>query len=89
MTRISKDVKSIADAHIEARMLNKFDNPVVRTRSEFMEQLYQGKTFESLMDSIESRYVSVTSTIASITLRQATAPYRRAVYEGFKAILQA
>ena len=89
MNRISKELKAMADAHIEARMLDKFDNPVVRTREELLEQLRAGKTFEEVMYQIEVRYMPVGAALIGIHIGHISQTYRKATYKAFKDLFKA
>ena len=67
MKRITKKVKAIADAHIEAKLKGEFDNPYVATKQDLIKELEDGKTFRSLLDNIEARYCTITSMLLSST----------------------
>ena len=86
--RISKQVKAIADAHIEAKANGTFDNPSVSTREEVIKALRDGKTFEQVLHQVEVRFCSVTSIILSGTFDYKSNGYRSGVYRGFKTLLQ-
>lgn len=78
----------IANAHIEAKLHNKFTNPSATTRDEVMSALADGHTFEALMEQIETRYVSVTSQLYSSVLGYTTEAYKKSIRKGFKHLLQ-
>lgn len=86
-TRISKQTKAIADAHIKARLDGVFDDPEVKTREELIAMLKQGKTFSQLMDNIEMRYTSITSIILSRRFFHQSQNYKAGVYKGFRRLL--
>lgn len=86
--RITKQVKAIADAHIEAKKNGKFDDIHVKTKSELVEALWNGRTFSDVLKQIEFRYCSVTSLILSGTLDYTSKSYVSNVYKGFKNLLQ-
>lgn len=88
MARINPHVKAIADAHLEARLTGKWDNPQVTTKAEILSALNDGKTFEQVMNEIEVRFASITSIIMGRTLGHASASYKSAIYKGFKTLLQ-
>jgi hypothetical protein len=88
MKRLSSQVKAIADAHINAMMTGKFDDPDVKTKEQVIDQLKAGKTFSYIMELIEARSISVTSIIYQRTLGHVTNAYRKEVYKSFKNILQ-
>jgi hypothetical protein len=87
MKRITKNTQAIADAHIAARIANKFDNPVVHTHEEFVAALHEGKTFERAMNFIEIRFCSVSMIILARSLAYESESYKRGVYKGFKSLL--
>lgn len=85
--RITKETKAIADAHILAR-LNKSFNPIpCKTADDVKKALRQGYTFEEVMDEIEIRYCSVTSSILARMLQHDSGNYKAAVYKAFKQLL--
>lgn len=86
--RISKQVKAIADAHIQAKANGTFDNPSVSTRDEVINALLEGKTVEQVLRQIEVRFCSITSIILSGTFDYKSNAYRSGVYKGFKTLLQ-
>lgn len=92
--RISKKVKAIADAHLEAKLRGSFDDPRVASKEEVIASLSAGKTLSAVLEQIEIRFCSITSIIlASNVLRlngdvgHLSANYKRDVYRGFKALL--
>jgi len=87
-TRISKQVKAIADAHINAKANGTFDNPTVSTRDEVIKNLMDGKTFEEVLHQIEIRFCSITSILMSNKFDYQSQAYKRNVYNGFKTLLQ-
>ena len=86
MKRITPELKAIADAHIEARKNNSFDDPYVTSAKEAFNALKEGKTFSSLMEDIEIRFVSVTSNIYARVLDYQTDAYKKGIYKGFKTL---
>jgi len=86
--RISKQVKAIADAHIQAKSNGTFDNPSVSTRDEVINVLLEGKTIEQVLRQIEVRFCSITSIILSGTFDYKSNAYKSGVYKGFKTLLQ-
>jgi hypothetical protein len=87
MNRISKHAKAVADAHIQARLAGTFDNPPVTTRQEVIDALNDGKTFEAVLDQIETRFTSITAIILSRQLFHQSKNYKAGVYKGFKILL--
>ena len=85
--RISKHAKAVADAHIQARLSGTFDNPPVTTRQEIIDALNEGKTFEAVLDQIETRFTSITAIILSRKLFHQSKNYKAGVYKGFKILL--
>ena len=86
MKRITKKVKVIADAHIEAKLKGEFDNPYVATKQDLIKELEDGKTFRSLLDNIEARYCTITSMLLSSTALGVSKSYTKGVYDGFKEV---
>jgi hypothetical protein len=87
MKRISKQAKSIADAHIQARINGTFDDPNVSTKDELIQLLNEGKTFSGLLDRIEMKYTSITSILLSRKMFHNSQNYKSGVYKGFKILL--
>lgn len=86
MKRITKKVKAIADAHIDAKLKGEFDDPYVTTTQELIKELEDGKTFRSLLENIEVRHCTITSLIMSSTALGVSKSYTKGVYAGFKEI---
>lgn len=86
MKRITKKVKAIADAHIEAKLKGEFDNPYVATKQDLIKELEDGKTFRSLLDNIEARHCTITSMLLSATALGVSKSYTKGVYDGFKEV---
>jgi hypothetical protein len=87
MDRISKQTKTIADAHIQARISGTFDNPEVTTREDVIEALRDGKTIEGVLDQIEIKFTSITAILLSRKLFHQSKNYKAGVYKGFKILL--
>jgi hypothetical protein len=87
MKKISKLAKSIADAHIQARLNGTFDDPTVKNREELIQQLKEGKTFSQLLDQIEIKFTSITSILLSRKLFHQSQNYKKGVYKGFKTLI--
>lgn len=88
MSRITKKIKAIADAHIEAKINGEFDNPYVSTKTELIKALEDGKTFRSLLDNIEARHCTITSMLLSATALGVSQSYKKGVYAGFKEVFR-
>jgi Tfp pilus assembly protein PilW len=88
MKRISKKVKAIADAHIEAKITGKFSEQHVTNKSELLDSIVQGYTYKQLLYLVEVNYVSTTSQLLSSLVGHVTDAYRKQVYKGFKEILK-
>lgn len=80
-------VKVISEAHIRAKISGLFDNPSVSTKEEVLRHLRDGKTFSEVLRQIEIRYVSVTSNLMSSQFGHISEAYKKAVYKGFKTLL--
>jgi hypothetical protein len=87
MKRITQRTKAIADAHIDAKKIGKFDDPMVKTKQELFAQLLSGKTFSGVVKEIEVRYVSITSNLMSSQLGHVSDAYVKGMYKGFKILL--
>ena len=85
--RITPRIKEIANAHIEARQNGYFDNPDIRTHTEMITLMIQGKTFDAPLRMIEKRYCSTHAMNALHEDKKITDTYRREVYKGFNHIL--
>ena len=68
MKRISKQVKAIADAHIEAKMTGKFLEQHVTNKDELLQSIVEGYTYKQLLDLVEVNYVTITSQLTSTFL---------------------
>ena len=86
MKRITKKIKAIADAHIEAKIKGEFDDPCVATKQELIKELESGKTFRHLLYSIEARHCTITSMLMSSTALGVSKSYAKGVYDGFKEL---
>lgn len=88
MARITKLQKQIADAHIEAMKVNKYDDPPLDGSLDNLKQsLLQGKTIRYLMEGIVTRYVSITSQLMNNVMDYTSDAYKKAIYRGFKEVL--
>jgi hypothetical protein len=87
MKRISKKVKAIADAHIEAKITGKFLEQHVTNKAELLQSIVDGYTYKQLLDLVEINYVSITSQMMSSVVGHITDAYKKQVYKGFKEIL--
>ena len=88
MKRISKKVKAIADAHIEAKMTGKFLEQHVTNKDELLQSIVDGYTYKQLLDLVEVNYVTITSQLTSTLLGHVSDAYKKQVYKGFKEILK-
>jgi len=88
MKRISKQVKAIADAHIEAKITGNFSEQHVTNKAELLDSILQGYTYKQLLYLVEVNYVSTTSQLLSSLVGHVTDAYRKQVYKGFKEILK-
>jgi hypothetical protein len=87
MKRISKKVKAIADAHIEAKITGNFSEQHVTNKDELLDSIVQGYTYKQLLDLVEINYVTTTSLMMSSVIGHITDAYKKQVYKGFKEIL--
>ena len=88
MKRISKKVKAIADAHIEAKITGKFVGQPVTNKDELLDSIVNGYTYKQLLYLVEVNYVSTTSQLLSSLVGHVTDAYKKQVYKGFKEILK-
>lgn len=88
MKRISKKVKAIADAHIEAKMTGKFLEQNVSNKEQLLQSIVEGYTYKQLLDLVEVNYVTITSQLTSTLLGHVSDAYKKQVYKGFKEILK-
>lgn len=87
MERITKLQRQIADAHMRANREGSFTNPVVNSEEELYTALRNGETFEHVYKEIVFRYASITSLMLANVLDHESEAYKRAVYKGFKNVL--
>jgi hypothetical protein len=87
MKRISKKVKAIADAHIDAKITGKFVGQHVTNKTELLDSIVNGYTYKQLLNLVETNYVTITSQLLSTMVGHVTDAYRKQVYKGFKEIL--
>jgi hypothetical protein len=87
MTRISKKVKAIADAHIEAKITGNFSEQHVTNKDELLQSIVDGYTYKQLLNLVEINYVTTTSLMMSSVIGHVTDAYRKQVQNGFKEIL--
>lgn len=88
MKRISKQVKAIADAHIEAKITGKFLEQHVTNKDELLQSIVDGYTYKQLLHLVEVNYVTITSQLLSSVVGHVTDAYKKQVYKGFKEILK-
>lgn len=87
MNRISKQVKAIADAHIEAKMIGRWIGQDVKNKEELLQSLLIGCTYKQLLDLVEINYVTITSQML-VHVGYVPDSYKKQVYKGFKEILK-
>lgn len=92
MKRITPQIKAIAEAHIQAELTGKFDDPKASTMEEVVALMKEGKTFSIVMEQVVIRFVPTTSIVIMKLCGNGdpngiTNAYRQGVYKGFKAIL--
>jgi hypothetical protein len=87
MNRISKQVKAIADAHIEAKITGKFLEQHVTNKDELLKSIVEGYTYKQLLDLVEVNYVTITSQML-VHVGYVPDSYKKQVYKGFKEILK-
>ncbi len=88
MKRITPEVKKIADAHIEAKLSGSWNPAPIIDSYDLLEKVKSGYTYQGLLEEIEIRYVSITSLILASALNYRTDAYVKAIYKGFKTLLQ-
>lgn len=87
MSRITKLQKQIADAHMRANREGSFSNLKVNSKEEFHQALERGETYELIYKEIVYRYASMTSLMMANVLDHESEAYKKAVYKGFKNVL--
>jgi hypothetical protein len=87
MNRITKLQKQIAENHIAAKLGKRTFDEAPQTREEVINGLKAGKLYKGVLDEIEFRYVSMTSTMIMAVLAADTKAYRDGVHKGFKVLL--
>lgn len=87
MNRIRKQVKAIADAHIEAKITGKFLEQHVTNKDELLKSIVDGYTYKQLLDLVEVNYVTITSQML-VHVGYVPDSYKKQVYKGFKEILK-
>jgi hypothetical protein len=83
--RISKELKAIADAHIQAK-ISGFNPVPCKGREELADALKSGATYPTLLEGIETRFCTITSLLGSSLLGHVCDSYRKQVYKGFKTV---
>lgn len=86
MKRITKEIKAIADAHIQAKISGQWNPCSIRNADELREAVTSGHTFPQLLEEIEIRYVSITSLLMSSQLDYLSNAYKQGIYKGFKTL---
>jgi len=88
MKKISKQVKAIADRHIEARLGQRsYDEmPEGITLEQLLTDLMDGKTYEYVIKRVEAKFCSIGSSVMAHVIQHCSNSYRSAVYKGFRII---
>lgn len=86
--RITQEARAIADAHIRARMDDKFDDLPVSDNDEFKYNIFRGKTYSKVLEEIELKYSTNTSVLTARMFKHCTDSYKRAVYKGFSELIE-
>lgn len=86
MSRITKQIKTIADAHIMARIKDDFDDIPIADPDDLKRNVLDGKTYSALMDAIEIKYSTISSTLMCRQFGHVSESHRKAVYDGFKEL---
>ena len=85
MKRISKELKAIADAHIEAKKTGNFNPKAIDgTVAHLVKNMADGHTYDWVMDRVEINFCSVTTLIIGAVLGAESKSYKAGVYKGFK-----
>jgi hypothetical protein len=88
MSRISKRVKAIADAHIEAKSNDTFVGQDVKNEAELLQSIVDGYTYKQLLALVELHYVTIHTKLFIECYGYAPDSYKKQVYKGFKEILK-
>lgn len=89
MKKISKEVKAIADAHIEANISGVWNEAKisrVNSKKDLLDKMMAGHTYKFVHDQTQARFCSVGSSIMASVLGHNSKAYRAGIYKGFKAI---
>ena len=88
MKKISKQVKAIADRHIEARLGQRaFDEmPDDITLEQLLSDMMEGKTYEYVIKRVEAKFCSIGSSVMAHVIQHCSKSYQSAVYKGFRII---
>lgn len=92
MQKITKQTKAIADKYLAAKVSGNFDtidiNPSDPTA--LLNAIKAGKVYKPVLNTIETKFVSVTSMLMASngTIGYISDAYKKAIYKGFKALLQ-
>jgi hypothetical protein len=86
--RITPETKAIAEAHILASKTGAFNPQPFSNKAELIENLKNGATYPQILREIEVRFASITSMLMSSMLDHTSEAYKKAIYKGFKSILQ-
>lgn len=82
-----KQIRQVADAHIQSKMSGYYDNPLVLSKEDMIRQMLDGKTFSAVVGQIESRFISITSLLIASQFDHITEAYKKQIYKGIKTLL--
>ena len=82
-----KQIRLVTDAHINAKISGKYDNPLVMSKEDIVREMLNGKTFSAVINQIESRFISITSQLMSSQFGHVSNTYRTQVYNAIKTLL--
>jgi hypothetical protein len=88
MNRLEKQIREIADAHIKARVNDKFDDTPIGDIDDLKRNLLQGITYSGLLDEIEMRHSTVTSTLMCRQFGHVSDAHYKAIHKGFKELFK-
>jgi hypothetical protein len=90
MKRVTKFQKMLIEKHFEAKKTGQWDLNYVKTLAELKDAYFHGLTVKNSYETIESRYVSITSQLIASTdiFAHLTGAYKRDMTRGFKTIFE-
>ena len=86
MKRISKELKAIADRHVQAKAENKWNTKAVSTVQELAQAMKDGHTYPLVLDNVEITYCPIGTLLGEALLGVKSKTYMASIYRGFRLI---